>query len=120
LFVSAVWIRTVPLLISLTLQTMRQAYAVASRGFASKESIHSGLGEVKAWCTAVHFELPKATSPDAVASAAGSNIGASTTHVKAQSPSLIRSFLRAISPRAAPRSARDDFVSPAAKKIASP
>jgi aspartyl-tRNA synthetase len=40
---------------------------------------------VNAWCTAVHAPEPTATSPEATASEAGSNMGASTTHTKAQS-----------------------------------
>ena len=39
---------------------------------------------MNAWCTAVQAPLPTATSPAAVASSAGSNSGASTTHTKHQ------------------------------------
>ena len=42
----------------------------------------SGLGLVKAWCTAVQAPAPTATSPLATASELGSKSGASTTQVK--------------------------------------
>ena len=64
------------------------------------------LGEVNAWCTAVQAPQPTATSPAAVASAAGSNSGASTTQRKLQASSSIRPPRRPISRRAAPSSAR--------------
>ena len=82
--------------------------------------MNSGLGEVNAWCTAVHAPPPTATSPEATASAAGSNIGASTTHTKAKVSWSISPSRSAISARAAPSSAREDFASPAAKKMQSP
>ena len=82
--------------------------------------MNSGLGEVNAWCTAVHLPAPTATSPDATAAAAGSNIGASTTQQNAQSLGLIRPVRWPISTRAAPSSARDGVFSPAAKKMQSP
>ena len=52
-------------------------------GSVSKVSSDSGLGEVKAWCTAVQAPPPTATSPAATAWLAGSNSGASTTQQKA-------------------------------------
>ena len=89
-------------------------------GSVSKVSMHSGFGEVKAWCTAVQAPLPTATSPAAVASSAGSNSGASTTQRKHQADSSIRPPRRPISSRAAPSSAREDLAGPAAKKTQSP
>ena len=86
----------------------------------SKLSAYSGLGPVKAWCTAVHAPAPTATSPLATASELGSNIGASTTQVNANVLSSIRPHRRPISRRAAPSSARLDLVAPAPKKTQSP
>ena len=76
--------------ISLPLHTMSYAYASAEPGSVSKVSMNSALGDVNAWCTAVHAPEPTATSPDSTASDAGSNSGASTTHTKAQASSSIR------------------------------
>ena len=70
----------------------------------------SGLGEVNAWCTAVHAPEPTATSPEAVASSAGSNSGQSTTQANAHASGSIRSSRLAISMRVAPSSARADFA----------
>ncbi|MPM67719.1 hypothetical protein SDC9_114643 [bioreactor metagenome] len=114
------WIRIEPPPISLPLQTQSYAYASADPGSVSKVSIDSGLGEVKAWCTAVQAPSPTATSPAATASLAGSNSGASTTHRKLQASSSIIPVRRPISSRAAPSSSWEDLRPPAAKKIASP
>ena len=89
-------------------------------GSVSKVSIDSGLGEVKAWWTAVHAPPPTATSPAATASDAGSNSGASTTQTNDHADSSISPSRRPISSRAAPsRRARRTAV-PAAKKTQSP
>ena len=89
-------------------------------GSASKESSHSGLGEVKAWWTAVHAECPSATSPSAAAAPEGLNSGASTTHVNAHALGSMRPQRLPISRRAAPSSSREAVGSPAAKKTQSP
>ncbi len=83
----------------------------------SKVSIESGFGEVNAWCTAVHAPAPTATSSVSLAS---SNSGASTIQVNAHASGSIRSSRRAISPRAAPSSAREPLTAPAAKNTQSP
>src|SRR5699024_6123883 len=82
------WIRIDPPPISLPLQTMSQAYAVAAAGSSSNRSIHSSVGEVKAWWTAVHAPPPTATSSSS--SSAGLNSGASTTQTKDHASSSIK------------------------------
>ncbi len=68
----------------------------------------------------VHALYPRATSPDAVASAAGSKSGASRTQRKLHASSSMRPHRLPISRRAAPSSARDALTAPAAKKMQSP
>ncbi len=80
-------------------------------------SIQSGLGEVNAWCTAVHEPLPTATSSS---SPVGLNSGASTTHTNDQADSSINPTRRPISRRVAPSRARASDALPAAKNTQSP
>ena len=65
------WIRIDPPPISLPLQTQVVRVGQGVPGSASNRSIHSGFGDVNAWCTAVHAPVPTATSPPAVARGAG-------------------------------------------------
>src|SRR6202040_2874348 len=97
-------------------------YASASTlpGSSSIVSIEPCLGAVNAWCTAVHAPEPTATSPCAAASSPGSNSGGSTTQTNAHSSGSIMLRRCAISMRAAPSSALDDFGGPAEKNTQSP
>ena len=70
---------------------------------------------MNAWCTAVQAPEPTATSPEAVASPAGSNSGQSITQVNAHAAGSIMSSRRATSMRVAPNNARAVLAEPAEK-----